>query len=144
MTRSRKKLTGKEDWFKNGCEKRKREHDIEDEEQRTWKNPRTNAGEEKKMNTKIISVMFIPYTIGGKLAKQLRQAEEELGRKTGFKIKIVERTGTKLEDMLHKSNPWQGQDCERPGCLICLTKTKTMKYLDQDCLKRNILQGVSE
>ena len=135
-TRSRKKLTGKEDWFKGGGNKRKRED--HDEEPRTWKKTRTNAGEEKRMNIKNISVMFIPYTVGGELAKQLRQAEEELGRRTGYKIKIVERTGTKLEDMLHKSNPWQGQDCERPGCLICLTKTKTMKKLDQDCTKRNI------
>ena len=137
MTRSRKKLTGKEDWFKNPAGKRKREY--EDEEPRTWKKTKTNSGGEKKNNVKTISVMFVPYTVGGELAKQLRQAEEELGARTGYKIKIVERTGTKLEDMLHKSNPWQGQDCGRPQCILCETKQKTGKNMDKDCTKRCII-----
>ena len=112
---------------------REKEKKDWDEELRSWKKTKTNSGQEKRMNIKTISVMFVPYTKGGELAKQLRQAEEELGMRTGYKIKIVERTGTKIEDILHKSDPWQGQDCERQGCLICLTKTKTMKKLEQDC-----------
>ena len=87
MTRSRKKLTGKEDWFKNAGNKRKREKDWEDEEEpRCWKKTKTNSGQEKRKNIKTISVMFIPYTKSGELAKQLRQAEEELGMRTGYKI----------------------------------------------------------
>ena len=35
MTRSRKKLNGKENWFKNGGGKRKRDYD-EDEEPKTF------------------------------------------------------------------------------------------------------------
>ena len=88
---------------------------------------------------KTISVMFVPYTRGGELAKRLRTAEEELGRQTGIKIKVVEKTGTRLVDLLHKSDPWQGQDCQRPGCLICVTKAKTGRGLSQDCKKRNVV-----
>ena len=42
MTRSRKKLTGREDWFRDNGIKRKREET--DEEPRFWKKARTNRG----------------------------------------------------------------------------------------------------
>ena len=85
MTRSRKKLTGREDWFRDSGMKRKREDD--DEEPRYWKKTKTNQGEERKKAVKTISVMFIPCTRGGELAKRMREAEEELGKQTGYKIK---------------------------------------------------------
>ena len=138
MTRSRKKLTGREDWFRDNGLKRKREEE-DDDEPRFWKKTRTNQGEEKKPAIKTISVMFIPCTRGGELARRMREAEEELGRQTGYKIKIVERAGTKIIDLLHKTNPWQGEDCKRPGCLTCSTKMRTGRHLDQDCTKRSVL-----
>ena len=104
----------------------------------TWRKKRKESRDKQEL-VKTISVMFVPYTRGGELAKRLRTAEEELGRQTGIKIKVVEKTGTRLVDLLHKSDPWQGQDCQRPGCLIGTTKTKTGKGLSQDCTKRNIV-----
>ena len=89
VSRSRKKLTGREDWFRDNGMKRKREEE-EDDEPRFWKKIRTNRGEEKRKNIKTISVMFIPYTVNGTLAKQMREAEEELAKQAGIKIKIVE------------------------------------------------------
>ena len=44
-----------------------------------------------------------------------------------------------MEDMLTKSNPWQGLDCRRQGCLLCETKLKTEKNLSQDCHTRNLV-----
>ena len=49
--------------------------------------------------------MFVPYTKGGELAKRLRKAEEELGEQSGIRIRIVERAGTKLVDIIHKADP---------------------------------------
>ena len=57
-------------------------------------------------------------------------------KQTGYRIKIVERTGTKLVDMLHRANPWQGQDCQRQGCLLCSTKIRTGRNLEQECTQR--------
>ena len=37
-------------------------------------------------------------------------AEEKLGELTGYKLKVVERAGMKLEDLLRKSDPWQGSE----------------------------------
>ena len=36
-----------------------------------------------------------------------------------LKIKIVECTGDKLVDLLHKSNAWGDEDCQRPDCWPC-------------------------
>ena len=45
--------------------------------------------------------MFVSYTVGSELAKRMRDAEETLLEMTGYKLKIVERAGLKLEDILH-------------------------------------------
>ena len=57
---------------------------------------------------------------------------------TGYRLKIVERAGMKLENILHKSNPWSGENCERKSCLLCETKLKTEKKMSQSCSKRNL------
>ena len=57
---------------------------------------------------------------------------EKLGK---FKIKIVERTGNKLVDVLHKSNAWSLMDCERSDCLICSTDSSKKG----SCRTRNVL-----
>ena len=85
------------------------------------------------------AVFFVPYTVGSTLAKRLRDAEENLKGTTGYKLKIVERGGTKLEDLLHRSDPCQGQDCCRQGCLLCATKQYTGKNSTQDCSKRSLV-----
>ena len=41
--------------------------------------------------------------------------------------------------MLHKADPWAGQDCLRVKCMLCKTKIKTGKHLNQDCTKRNVI-----
>ena len=51
-------------------------------------------------------------------------------------MKIVERTGEKLVDMLHKSNPWSGERCEREECKSC---SSSDEKLWGDCRKRNVV-----
>ena len=96
-----------------------------------------NKNEMQKEHVK--AVMFVPYTVGSKLAKKMREAENTMQDMTGYRLKIVERAGTKLEDMLTKADPWQGQECGREKCLLCLTKQRTGKYTTQDCTRRNIV-----
>ena len=83
--------------------------------------------------------MFVPFTPGSELAKLLRENEEQLVKITGSKVKIVERTGKKIQDLLTRANPWKGQDCERENCLLCYTKIRTEKNKTQDCHQRNIV-----
>ena len=134
-SRSRKKLTGKVDWYKTN-KKRKRD---EEDEQKLPQKKRKGDGEHDHEDAKVASVMFVPFTPGGELVKRLKVAEQELAKQTGIKIKMVEKAGIKLVDILHKSDPWQGQDCGREKCLLCKTKMKTGKQKTQECTKRSIV-----
>ena len=58
---------------------------------------------------------------------------------TGYKLKVVERSGSRLEDVLHRSDPWRGEDCGREMCLLCKTKEITGKLKTQDCTKRSLV-----
>ena len=51
----------------------------------------------------------------------------------------MERTGAKLENILCKSDPWQGEDCERPKCSLCKTKQMTGKLTTHDCHRRSLV-----
>ena len=80
--------------------------------------------------------MFCPQTPHGELARRLREAEKKLKEVTRDAVKIVERAGTKLRFLLHKSNPFDDSKskCERESCLIC-DNPLNKKY---GCGKRNI------
>jgi hypothetical protein len=54
-------------------------------------------------------------------------------------LKIVEKSGNKLEELLTSVNPWQGADCQRPECLLCETKKYTVKLLKQESDRRNLV-----
>ena len=83
--------------------------------------------------------MFVPHTPGSALAKKLRENEEHLVKITGTKVKIIERTGTKIQDLLTRSNPWKGADCERQNCLLCFTKCKTEKKIKAKIATKEML-----
>ena len=123
-------------WYKD------RKNDDQDEDDRKigkrgCKGGKVGDKSKKRGKSKIKAVMFVPYTHGRRLAKKLREAEISLEELTGYRLKIVERGGRKLEDLLHRSNPWEGKDCERQNCLPCQTKLVTGKYSNQSCSKRS-------
>ena len=97
------------------------------------KEKRDAESKEGNKGVEVKAVMFVPFTTGSKLAKEIREAEEKLGSMTGYRLKVVERSGDKLEDLLTRSNPCQGMDCGRKMCLLCQTKQKTESNLSQDC-----------
>jgi hypothetical protein len=112
--RNKKKLLEKTTWFR---EKRKRDEDDDeetDEMQMPMKKRKSGEMQKAKKDAGKMgtaegkAVMFVPYTAGSKLAKSLRDAEEKLGSITGYRLKMVEKAVDKLEDLLTKSNPWQG------------------------------------
>ena len=139
--RVRKKLLQKTSWYKdrkNSMEDDSVDDRVIKDELRKNKNGRLRDVRKGCVKASTVkSVMFVPYTHGSKLAKKLREAEQTLESQTGWRIKIVERGGIRLEDMLHKADPWEGKLCERPKCLPCITKVETGKYGSQSCHKRN-------
>ena len=144
--RTRKKLTEKADWYKG-----KSNGDALDTipEEQGEARPHQLASKKRKRDEKdqqpkpkkndIKGVINCPCTPGGELARRIRAGEEELRGPTGYVVKVVEKVGTKIIDMVHKTNPWRGQDCERGGCMHCKTKVRTGKYTSQCCKKRNLV-----
>ena len=79
------------------------------------------------------SVIFIPYTQGGRLKKLY---EDEI-RKSPFKVKVTEKTGRKLKDIIHKKDPFKKTTCERNNCFVCTTGGKG------NCTKENITYSIT-
>ena len=59
---------------------------------------------------------------------------EKVGR---IKLKVVERTGDKLADILHRSDALADEDCCRVDCIMCGSAGEKGKK--GICKKRNIL-----
>jgi hypothetical protein len=122
-----------------GPERAKKPPELTEQEQHQVQLVKAEKTDKMNDKNKAKAVLFVPYTIGSTLAKRMREAEEKLMGITGYKLKIVERGGTKLEDLLHRADPCQGQDCSRAGCLLCETKQYTGKNTTQECSKRNVV-----
>ena len=60
---------------------------------------------------KIMSVLFVQHTPKSELAKRIRDKLETLEKLGSLKLKVVEKTGKKIEEILHKSDPWSNRDC---------------------------------
>ena len=96
--------------------------------------PPPNQKQKQKLET--ASVMFVPRTTGGTLIEKLRHEEEVISVQAGYKVKLMEKGGTKLGEMMIKSDPFSGSDCGREDCYQCLTKHITCKWTP--CWRRNI------
>ena len=53
----------------------------------------------------------------------------------GYRIRVVESSGTQLCRLLPNTNPWAGQHCGRVGCYTCNQGDENL----QNCRMRNIL-----
>ena len=74
-------------------------------------------------------------TPGGLLAKRLQEVEDRLAKASGYRLRMVELSGTPLQRLLPNTNPWAGQPCGRTGCYTCGQGEEHI----QDCKRRNIL-----
>ena len=129
------KLLEKVSWFKGNPKRKLANKESKYQYQPPAKRMRKEGGSSKAIK----AVMFVPYTAHSELANRLRESEASMEKMTGQRLKIVEKVGVKLVDILHKSDPWAGQDCGREGCLLCDTKKKEGKSNSQDCHRRNVI-----
>ena len=126
-SRLHKKLTQKQNWFK---EKKKEEHDDSQKKHKK----KSNSVIDPAPATPIVSVLFIPQTPNSQLLQQMRLMESKITAVTGDRVKIVERSGTKLRNLLVSSDPWSNTKCEDNKCLICTNPLNT----NFNCRTRNV------
>ena len=114
---------------------------------KTWRRAERIEEKEEKKKTwykrgGFDSVLFIPTTPNGKLKRMY----EETIRRSGIRMKVVERTGRTLKRQLQTSNPFKNSNCGRGNCFICTTEghgncnTESITYKIEcsgdDCRKR--------
>ena len=85
--------------------------------------------EDKKLNPKVkwfnkkgkyyTTVLFVPPTPNGELAKLIQKREQELNRYSKLAIKVVEKGGIKLKNILIKKDPFVKPKCNTELCPIC-------------------------
>ena len=56
----------------------------------------------------MISYIFIDMTLGVALVKKIRGAEHEMASVSGYRLKVIEMIGTKLEKILVSRIPMKG------------------------------------
>ena len=134
-TRSLKKLMGAREWYRR---RKKTEEEEEFQgphsifERVEYKGP-TKEEERERLPTK--SVLFVPYTQGGGLAKRLREMFKRLEGIIGGGVKVVERTGTALARQFSLTRLWEGGPCWREDCVSCTQEGETV----YPCTRRNLV-----
>ena len=107
--RTNDKLMEKTSWYKENTKRAMQDQDSKYQYQPPVKK-RKRAGNMSVPNrtggpgiskSKIKSVMFVPFTKHSELAMRLRENEERMEQLTGYRLKIVEKGGTKLVVILH-------------------------------------------
>ena len=78
--------------------------------------------------------MFVQHTPHSQLLQQMRMMESKITAVTGDRVKLVERSGTKLRHLLVSSDPWKNRKCGDKMCLICSNPLNT----SFTCRKRNV------
>ena len=123
--RNLRKLTENTTWFRERENEENEENILKLKVQKgAWTGWRKNNGKRKRKDKneveiegkkKIMSVIFVAHTEKSEMAKRLREKLAALEKLGNLKFKIVEKTGNKLENILHKSNAWGDLDC----CSCC-------------------------
>ena len=98
---------------------------------------------DKKSKIVYKSVLFVPPTPNGELAKQLKEREEELNKNSSERIKIIEKSGIKIEEMLVQKDPFPIKKCvgeTLAKCMIC--KSAGENDLKISCRQNNVGYGL--
>ena len=121
--RSKKKLLGKSNWFK---ERKKSEEYITDSRKTGKKRVKKKVPDTKMVEQK--TVLFVEQTRKGELAANLRNLLSRLAPTLKFGVKVVERTGTALKSRFSQGSLWEGIRCGRgeKECVTCYQDCETL------------------
>ena len=72
-----------------------------------------------KSGKSFTSILFVPPTPNGGLAKLLRIREKSLNENSDMRIKIVEKGGIKIKNLLVKADPFPKAICASEKCPFC-------------------------
>lgn len=68
-----------------------------------------------KGDGKYESALFVQPTVGSKLRKEV----QIIARRNGMKVKVIEKAGVTVKQILQKSDPYPKKRCTRVDCAVC-------------------------
>ena len=71
--------------------------------------------------------LFVLRTPGGSLARKLRNVEAELCKVTRRTIKVVEKSGPTVRELLLTSDSWENEPCDRQDYSTCTCQLEAFK-----------------
>ena len=115
--RRHSKLMGKTNWF------------------RTTKQPDDRStttgakkGKKSQKQAEVEGVIYVPYTPDSRLKRQIQKLEDAFQRgKSVGRMRVVERLGATLGELLCNPTPWTNSHCGRTGGLTCKAKEGSCK-----------------
>ena len=116
------KVVGRDRWFRKSSESTGSTGEQAEGEDRVGggsgrkRSQRENERGKPETRLRVAAPLFVPATADGSLAENLRREEEKLGEVTGWKYKVVERSGRKLGELLSAANVFQQESCGRERC----------------------------
>ena len=142
VKRNERKMIGKSTWYKPwakepGIFKTSRERT---ERKRKREDSEFPTGRKKVKKKEVAAVMTVERTTNGLLAKGLREKERELSQNSSFSVKIVEKPGSTLSNILITSHSIH--NCKRNNCNHCSSK-ETKRDFKKNCMRSNILYKVT-
>ena len=117
----------RENWFKDG-----NKETVSAEGWKRGKKPSSRQEETGRIPT--TTVMFVPSTKGGLLARMLKESEMEMARITKFRMKIQESGGIQLA-RLFSTDLARGKHCGREDCQPCGMSEESKT----NCKQQNVL-----
>ena len=104
----------------NGVKPLYRSREWNKEERQASKNrKKINWWNTESSKVQYKTILFVPPTPGGVLAKELRKREEEMNRNNSERIKIEEKGGLKIKDILTSKDPFKKSKCSQKSCPLC-------------------------
>ena len=126
--------------FRNRNWNEKERSEAKKNNKTNWFNKNKGKGKPKIVYK---SVLFVPPTPDEELIKEMKQREWELNKNSKERIKFVEKSGTKMENILVKKDPFPVEKCsgkKLESCFVC--KSAGNQKLKISCRKNNFGYGL--
>ena len=114
--RYKKKLLGKSNWFKKT---------KDNDQQFQGRRRRRRMSGDAEPAPPVTSVLFVPKTQDSGLARGLQEVELRLSAITKERVRVTERGGKSLLQLLHTNDPFAGAPCGRDTCIPCNNSDKS-------------------
>ena len=105
------------------------------QESNSSKRRQPREGTSKVEGLKTTTVLFLEFSRGGSLQKNIKERLEKISPMLGFKTRVSEKGGTPLSSLLSNKDPWSGVACGRGSCRTC-SQPEERK---EPCMRRNIV-----